>query len=155
MCELVNCSIMIYSSRKIVVKLPDIYGDDDEVIAATAMSAIEQLLEALKLEFGIEVNGYELARFTALHLAVLNSTVAEKYILKNGCNFKGKRISVDRSNGIYELEAENADTALEDIEVLVKVEDLVAESEKLKEMISELGLEEVVKGWLKKGEEAK
>jgi DNA-binding MarR family transcriptional regulator len=155
MCELVNCSIMIYSSKKIVVKLPDIYGDDDEVIAATAIEAVEQLLEALKLEFGIEVKGYDIARFTTLHLAVLNSIVAEKYILKNGHNFKGKKISVDKSHGIFELEAENAATALEDIEVLVKIEDVVAESEKLKEMISELGLEEVAKEWLKKGEGAK
>ena len=42
---------------------------------------------------------------------------------------------MDKSHGRFELEAESAKTAFEDIQLLVKVEDLVAENERMKKLL--------------------
>jgi DNA-binding MarR family transcriptional regulator len=136
--EIEGAKVMIYGPKKGVVTLQDIYGDDDEEIAATLIDSIAQIIQILETEFpGLKVNTYEPAKFHSMHVAVLDSIIAEKFILKNKRNYSNGRIAVDKSHGRYELEAEDAKTALEDIEILVKYEDLVRENERLRNKIKE------------------
>jgi len=134
--QLNGCSVMFYSHKKVIVKLPDIFGNNEDEVASALLDCITQIIDLLKLEFpGLEVNCYEQASVTTMHVAVLDSVIAEQYILKKGSHYSDGRISVDKSHGVYELEAEDPKTALADVEVLVKSEDLTREIEALRTKI--------------------
>lgn len=140
--ELLGCTVMFYSRRKAVAILPDICGNTDEEIAAALGVAVPQLVQALEMEFeGLKVDHYMLAKFTSMHVAVVDSIIAEQYILRHGCNFKPGRIAVDKSHGRYELEAEDADYALEDVEILVRYEDLARENKRLRAQLADIDRE--------------
>ncbi len=137
--ETLGCQVLFYSSKKAVVILPDIYANNDEEIAAALADTIRQLIEALQMEFtGLKIDDYKPAKFTSMHVAVLDSIIAEWFILKNKRCFSNGRFGVDKSHGRYEAEAEDVKTALADIEVLVKYDDLARENESLRSKIREI-----------------
>ena len=135
--EIKGSTVLFYSQQKAVVNLPDIFGKDDEEIAAALNDSILQMIEILEAEFpGLKVDDFQPARYNSIHIAILDSVFAELYILQNKSCFKGKVVGVDKSHKRFELEAESAKSAFEDIQLLVKVEDLVAENERMKTLLN-------------------
>ncbi len=152
-CELKGCTIMFYGKKKAVVIIPDIYGNNDEEISATITEFISQLIKVLEEEFkGLKVDHYKPARFTSMHVAILDSVIAESFLLNKKHCYTNGRVAIDCSHGRYELESEKGETALEDIEVLVNYEDLARENLKLKKMVEEI--QSPVKKTRKKEEKA-
>ena len=49
--EVLGCTVLFYSQKKAVVKLPPIFGDTSEEIAAAILDLVGQLKEALESEF--------------------------------------------------------------------------------------------------------
>ncbi len=137
--ELMGCHIMFYGANKAVAVLPDIYGNNDEEISAALCDTIEQLTKVLEDEFkGLKVDEYKPAKFSSMHVAILDSIIADLFLLEKQRCYSNGRIAVDGSHGRSELEAENGNTALEDIEALVKYEDLARENKVLKERVNEV-----------------
>lgn len=130
--ELLNCSVMFYSPKKIVCVVSDIYTDSDEEISATVQEFISQLIEAIELEFnGIKVDSYEVAKIQSMHIAVTNSIIAKSILVKRGISYNSDKLAVDNSHGIPELEATDPTTALQDIESLLNLEDERRRNEKV------------------------
>ena len=138
-CELRGCEIMFYGKKKAVVVIPDIYGNNDEEISAAITDFISQLIEVLEEEFeGLKVDHYKPARFTSMHVAILDSVIAESFLLDKKHCYPNGGVAIDCSHKRPELEAEKGGTALEDIEVLVKYEELARENKELKKRIEEV-----------------
>ena len=130
---------MFYGKKKAVVVIPDIYGNNDEEISAAITDFISQLIEVLEEEFeGLKVDHYKPARFTSMHVAILDSVIAESFLLNTNHCYSNGRVAIDCSHKRFELEAEKGKTAIEDIEVLVKCEELVRENLKLKKRVEEV-----------------
>ncbi len=70
---------------------------------------------------GIKVDDYEIARIQTMHVAVLNSVIAERHILK-GLNVENPNFAFDRSNKVFEAEITNPSIALSDINQLLELE---------------------------------
>src|SRR3989344_3026854 len=121
--ELYGCKVMYYSSKKIVAVIPDIFADTDEDVAGSLLSIVADLKSALEKEFEVSIEGHKIAKITSLHVAVINSIIAEVFLLQ-GKIIKTEKIHVDGSKGGNEIEAVDKNTALQDVEVLVKYEDL-------------------------------
>jgi len=137
--ELNGCKVMFYSKKKVVVKLPDVLANNDEEIVSAIDDVLGQLIEALELEFeGLVVDSYKICEFSSMHIAVLDSVIAEAFMLKNGRCYSDGRFAIDGSHGGSELEVERVDTALEDIKVLVEWEEMARENERLKKEMCEL-----------------
>jgi hypothetical protein len=127
-------TVMFYSPQKIVCVLPDVYGDNDVEISSAIQVLIPQIKELLEYEFqGVRIGTYELANIKSMHIAVLNSVIAETYLLK-GFTEENKDYAIDKSHGIPETELTNASNALKDIMELVNLDKqyrgLLAEKEK-------------------------
>ena len=138
-CELKGCTVMFYSSKKAVAVIPDIYGNTDEEIASAVSDFTSQLIRVLESEFeGLKVDNFKVAKFGSMHVAILDSVIAESFLLENRRCYSNGRVAVDSSHGRNELEAESGDTALEDIELLVKYESLAQENKILKERVKEV-----------------
>ena len=138
-CELMGCEVMFYGDKKAVAVIPDVYGNSDEEISAAVVDFISQLIEVLESEIqGLKVDSYKPARFTSMHVAILDSVIAESFLLEKGHCHSNGRVAIDRSHGRPELEAEKGETALEDIEVLIKYESLARENQKLKKRVEEV-----------------
>jgi hypothetical protein len=121
--ELKNMIVMFYSPRKIVCVLRDIYGNTDEEISGAVMLLIPEIYKILEKEFeGIKIDGYEIGIIQKMHIAILNSIIAEKYLLK-GSTEENKEFAIDNSNGIKELELTEPSTALRDIMELLGLEE--------------------------------
>jgi len=134
--ELVGCKVLFYSQKKAVAVLPELYGDSDDEVAGAAVSVVGDLVRVLESEFGVGVSDFKIARYSCMHVAVLDSVIAEQFILRTGRICQG-RVTADKSHGRYELEA-TGERALEDVEVLVKYEDLARENDVLKKRIAEM-----------------
>ncbi|MGV8171922.1 MAG: winged helix-turn-helix transcriptional regulator, partial [Candidatus Woesearchaeota archaeon] len=116
--EIQGCKVLIYSKKKAITTLPDIYASNDEdvtadeEIAATILHCWSQLKTGLEMEFpGLEIADYKPAKFTTMHVAVLDSIIAKSYILKTGHNYSNGRVAFDKSHDRYELESEDVDHA--------------------------------------------
>ena len=137
--ELLGCTVLFYSDRKAVAVLPGIYGNSDDEIASALACVVSDLVNGLQQEFkGLRIKDYKIAKFHSMHVAVLDSVIAEAFIMKNKRIYSSGRVAVDRSHGRFELEAESPETALEDVEVLVKYEELARENERLRKLVKEL-----------------
>ncbi|MBT3865825.1 hypothetical protein HOF78_01835 [Candidatus Woesearchaeota archaeon] len=135
--EVLGSKVMFYGGKKAVVKIPDVYGNDDEEIMMAITEFITQIIQVLKSEFnGLKVDSYKPARYSCMHVAILDSIIAESYIVKHKHNYSNRGIAVDKSHGRYELEAESPKNSLEDIEVLVGYEDLEKEKKRFKDEVN-------------------
>jgi len=138
-CELKGCIVMFYSSNKAVAVIPDIYGNTDEEIASAVSDFASQLIGVLEFEFkGLKIDNFKVAKFSSMHVAILDSVIAESFLVEKGHCYSNGRIAIDSSHGRNELEAESGDTALEDIEILVKYESLAQENKILKDRVREV-----------------
>jgi len=138
-CELKGCTIMFYSRKKAVAVIPDIYGNSDEEIASAVSDFASQLINVLESEFeGLKVDYFKPAKFSSMHVAILDSVIADSFLLEKGYCYSNGRVAIDSSHGRAELEAESGNTALEDIEILVKYESLAQENKDLKERVKEV-----------------
>lgn len=137
--EVVGCLVLLYSQKKAVAVLPDIFANTSEEVALALAQTVSKLIEGLELEYpGLKVTEYKCAKYSLMHVALLDSKLAKAIICNKGHIYRNGRIGIDKSHGRYELEAESPSTALDDIEVLVKYEDLVKENERLKGVVAEL-----------------
>ncbi|MFW6172673.1 MAG: hypothetical protein ACOC5T_02910, partial [Elusimicrobiota bacterium] len=69
----------------------------------------------------------------------LNSIIAENFLLKEGRCYHGNNgLCIDGSHGVPELECEELENISENIEVLIKYEDLAAENKKIKKKLEKL-----------------
>jgi hypothetical protein len=131
--QVLGSKVMFYGGKKVVVKIPDIYGNNGDEIATSLNDFSWQIIEVLENEFdGLKVDSFKPVKYNSMHVAILDSIIAKNYILEHGSIYSNGRITVDKSHGRYELETESSKTALEDIELFVKYEDLVRENERLK-----------------------
>ena len=129
MAELKGMTVMFYSPNKIVCVLRDIYANNDEEISSALQVVIPSLKEILECEFkGIKLDNHELAKIQTQHIAVLNSTIARKYLL-NGFTEENNNFAIDNSNGVPEIELTNPSTALRDIMDLLGLEDKFKEKQ--------------------------
>ncbi len=155
-CELKGCVVMFYgiNPKKAVAVIPDIYGNTDEEIASAIADFISQLIRVLESEFeGLKIQDFRAAKYSSMHVAILDSLIAESFLIDNSHCYSNGRIAVDCSHGRPELEAESGDTALEDIEVLVKYESLMQENQMLKSKIEQIeqNLENLKKNKVREG----
>jgi hypothetical protein len=120
--QLEGFTVMFYSPKKIVCVLPNIFGDRDEEISSAIQVIISKLKELLEYEFqGIRLGNYELAKIQTMHIAVLNSIIAEKYLLK-GFTKENKNYAIDNSKGLPEIELTDPKTVLRDIMGLLNLD---------------------------------
>ena len=119
--ELLGCKVMFYSPRKIICVLPNIYTNTDEEISSRIMLVVSDLKEALEQEFeGIRIDDYEIARIQTMHVAVLNAIIAKTFLIK-GLTYSSKKIAIDKSHGIPEIEITDPAVSLDYIEKLLKI----------------------------------
>ena len=136
--QILGSQVLFYSSKKLIIKIPDIFGNSNDEIMGGINDCVAQLFQALTLEFkGIVFDSYEICKFDSMHIAILNSIIAESFLLKEKRNFHGENgFCIDGSHGIPELEVEELSNITENIEILVKYEDLVRENKKLTKMLA-------------------
>ena len=129
-------SLCFYSSKKLVVKIPDIFANNSDEIVCAIDDSLEQLFQIINDEMpGIKLGTYDICKFNSMHCAILNSTIAESFLLKEGRCYSNKEFCIDGSNGVPELEAENLETVFENIDFLVKYEDLATENKRMSELL--------------------
>jgi len=134
--ELYNCTVMYYHPGKIVATIPDMFANTDEEIALSLTSVVADLKSALEKEFDIVIGSHKICKVTTMHIAVINSIVAEALLLQ-GKTFRSDKIHIDGSHDNKEIEAVDPNTALQDVEWLVKIEDLARETESLRIQLKE------------------
>jgi len=134
--EVLGCKAVLYSGKKIVVALKDIYTDEGEDIAGVIALLSSQIANLLEQEYKIKVNSSNY-KIKKLHTAVLNSVVAESYIIKNKATFSASGIDIDKSHKKYELEATGLDS-LERIGGLIKYEEMFKENQELKKELRKM-----------------
>lgn len=139
-----NCQLLFYSSNKLVVKLPDIFANDNEEITNQIHDVLMDLLTGLSEEFkGIGFDNYKICKYDSMHIAFLNSIIAEKFLIEKGRIYHtASGFAIDNSHGIAEFETENTQNIHEDIETIVRYEELARENKKLKQKLKKLGVEE-------------
>jgi hypothetical protein len=121
--ELKGMSVMFYSPHKIIVVLKDIYANTDEELSSSIQLLATEIKEILEQEFkGIILEGHEIAKIQSQHVAILDSTLAESYLLKNFTE-ENKDFAIDKSHGVSEIELTNSATALRDIMNLLRLEE--------------------------------
>ena len=135
--QLLGSQILFYSSKKLVIKLSDVFGNTNDEIMGAINDCIQQLFTILTIEFpGIVFDSYEICKFDSMHVAILNSIIAETFLLKEGRCFHGTNgFCIDGSHGVPELECEELKNISENIEVLIKYEDLVKENKRLSKLL--------------------
>src|SRR3989344_7709653 len=115
-------TLMIYSRKKAVCVLKDVYGHSDEDISAAVQCISIFLQELIERRFdGITIDRFEPARIQTSHIAYLDSTLAQKFELE-GFTYEGKDVAVDKSHGRFELELTNPKNNLRGIEIVKKLE---------------------------------
>lgn len=121
-------TIMFYSPKKIVCVLKDIFGDTDEEISGVLQLVIPELKKLLEYEFkGIRIENYKLARIQKMHIAVMDSFIAQTYLLKEFTE-ENKNFAIDKSHGIPEVELTNPSNALRDIMDLLNLDKIPQKS---------------------------
>jgi len=121
--ELRGMTVMFYSPKKIVCVLRNIYANNDEEISSALQLVITEIKSLLEKEFeGIKINGYEIAKIQKMHIAVLNSVIAEKYLIK-GATEENNKFAIDGSDKGREIEITEPSTALRDIMDLLELDE--------------------------------
>jgi len=129
-------NMCFYSSNKLVLKIPDVLANSDSEIVCAIEGVVSQIYEVIETEFkGIKLGGYEICKFSSMHCAILNSVVAESFLLEKKHNYSNGTFCIDGSKGVPELEAENVKTVFDDINYLSKYEDVVKENQELKKQL--------------------
>jgi DNA-binding MarR family transcriptional regulator len=137
--ELLGCTILFYTSKKVVAILRDVFANNDDEIAAMLSSTVGELIQALEIEFpGLKVDSYQPARFTSMSVAILDSDFAEFFILSKNMCYMGPRFNIDQSHGRYETESVDIQTALADTPLLIAVEELAKERKRLEKEMEEI-----------------
>jgi hypothetical protein len=123
-CEI---GIMIYSRKKIVCVLKDIFGETDEDIAGALCEMVPSIELLIEKRFpGIKISGCFPARIQTSHIAYLDSIMAKQFAL-DGFTYEGKNIAVDASHGEYEIELTNPKNNLNVIGFIKEVETMLSE----------------------------
>ena len=137
--QLLGSQILFYSSKKLLIKIPDVFGNSPEEVMSCIHDCIHQVFEVLIQEFpGINFDTYEICKFDSMHVAILNSIIAKTFLLKEGrCFHSSSGLCIDNSHGVPELECEKLDNIAENIELLINYEDLVAENKKLNKLLKQ------------------
>jgi len=120
-------TIMIYSRKKIICVLNDIFGETDEEISGTLCLILPSITSLIEKRFpGIKISNCIPARIQTSHIAYLNSTLAKKFRIK-GFTYEGEDLAVDGSNGDNETETTNPKTNLRGIELVKEIESKIKE----------------------------
>lgn len=121
--------VLFYSNSKLLLKLPDVYGNTNEEILSAIMDSIEQLYQVLEQEFkGLKLGTYEICKFSSMHCAITNSIIAENYLLKTGSCYESENVSIDNSHNLPELECETLRNIHETMDILTGYEDIFKEN---------------------------
>lgn len=137
--QLLGSKVLFYSSNKLVVVLPDIFANTSEEIVGAIEDCIAQIIYVLKQEFkGIILGSYEIYKYTSMHCAIIDSVIAENFLLKKGSCYKSEGVCIDGSHGKAELEVESLTNIFENTEVLLEYDKLVAslKNNKCQEVLS-------------------
>ncbi len=110
--ELLGCKFFYYGGNKANLYLTDVFADSREEILDKIHSLTHQIIQILKIEFEIEVNGFESYKLNTGHIALIGELEKVKGYFKDG-NF-----AVDCSHNKPEVETENVDTMFENIDKL-------------------------------------
>lgn len=117
-----DITVMFYSPNKIVCVLRDIYADSDDEITAAVQLLAPEIKNLLEKEFpGVRIDNYEIAKIQKMHVAVLNSVIAETYLL-GGSTEENKVFAIDDSHGNKEIELTEPSKALHEIKLLLGLE---------------------------------
>ena len=131
--------VLFYSSKKLMLILPNVYGNNDSEILGAIHSTIEKVQKELIKQFkGIKLGEYEVCKFTSMHCAIVNSIIAESYLLKKGCCFSSDSVCVDNSHGNPELESENLENMFENLDIMITAEQLQQENTEMKKILWQL-----------------
>ena len=110
--ELLGCKFFYYGGNKAILYLLDIFGDSKDEILDKLHSLIHQIIQILRSEFCVEVEGFESYKLNTGHISLIGKIESVHGSFKSG-NF-----TVDCSHKTPEVEAENPETLFEDIEKL-------------------------------------
>jgi len=110
--ELLGGKFFYYGKDKAVLYLPDIFGESKEELLDKLHSFIHQVIEILKIEFDVEIEGFEAYKLNTGHVSLMGE------LKKVNGYFKSGNFCVDCSHGKPEIEAENVNSLFEDIEEL-------------------------------------
>lgn len=125
--------VLFYSPKKIVCVLPDIFADKKEDILSVIGLTCDKLRTALENEFeGIRIEDHQLAQITTLHIAKMNTDIAQSFVFHVG-NYKSNKIEIDQSKGPPEIETVDPRTAVYDLEI-------IEEMDRIKDMIKQEGV---------------
>lgn len=132
-------TVLFYSSKKLMLVLPEVYGNNDTEILSAIHNSINQMYEVLKLEFPkIKLGNYEVCKFTSMHCAIVNSIIAESYLLEKGSCFQSENVCIDNSHGKPELESESLNNMFENLGIMMSAEQLTQENTKIKGILSQI-----------------
>lgn len=121
--------IMIYSRKKVVCVVQDIFGEDDEDISGAICEIVPHLVKLIEKRFnGIKVSNYVPARIQTSHIALLDSTVSKRFQI-TGQTYEGENIAVDMSHGEYEFELTNPKNNLGGIALIKEIEEKLSQSD--------------------------
>ena len=96
--------------------------EEKEDILSTIGLTCSKLKNLLEKEFkGIKIDGYNLATITTMHIAKMNTEIAKSFIFNVG-NYKSKKIEIDQSKGVPEIETIDPKTAVYDLEIIEEME---------------------------------
>jgi hypothetical protein len=116
--ELDGITYMIYSRKKIICVIPDIFADTGEQISAALQSIVQELKRIIEKRFlGILIGSHALSKIQTSHIAIIDAFIAKQFDLQN-INYIGKEIALDKSKGVNELELINPKTNLTTIDDL-------------------------------------
>lgn len=110
--ELLGCKFFYYGGDKANLYLTDVFGDSKEEIIDKIHSLAHQIIQILKMEFGIEVNGFESYKLNTGHIALIGELEKVEGYFKSG------NIGMDFSHKRGEVESENVETMFDDIDKL-------------------------------------
>lgn len=126
--EMSNCLVTFYNPTSISVTLPDIFIPEiDENHVGEGYSKIGILIDVVadklhKLFPGLKISSFYSFGISNQHIAIRNSKYAQKYHELNHCHLNKDGLLTDLSDGFWELEATNSQTAGKDINKAINME---------------------------------
>jgi hypothetical protein len=137
--EFGKVGLMIYSRKKAVCVLTDVFGKSLEDIKGAYCSMIPKIIEAIETKFpGIKIDKWKPARIQTSHIAIINSIIAERFDL-DGATYEGKDVAIDKSHGILEAELTNPKNNLSGIDFLKGIEhNLLSQRDKIRNNLTKI-----------------
>lgn len=128
--NLSNATMMMYSRKKIICVLKDVYGYSEEDIVVKLQLIVQELQDEIETKFrGIKITSHDFCKIQTSHLAIVDSKIAES-VSKNGkFTYEGKTIAIDKSHGRYEIELTDSKTNLANISDLIEFERKINQDE--------------------------